>query len=62
MLHPKASLAPYPIKIPPIIAAIKGNNDRFITEFCLPDKFEAIKAPSNKPILVRETESCKMLL
>ena len=62
ILQPKANLAPYPISIPPKIAAKKGKSDMFIFELFLPDKFEAINAPNNNPILVSETESVRILL
>jgi hypothetical protein len=39
ILQPKANLAPYPISIPPKIAAKKGKSDMFIFDLFLPDKF-----------------------
>ena len=61
ILQPKASRAPYPIKIPPIIAANRDRNDILIFELTFPARLDAMNAPMIKPIFVRETESFKIL-
>ncbi len=61
MLQPKANLAPYPIRMPPRIAANRDRMDMLIFELDFPARIDAIKAPIIMPIFVRETELFNML-
>ena len=61
MLQPKARRAPYPIKKPPIRAAIKDRKEMFILGVTFLARLAATNAPIINPKLVNETESFNTL-